>query len=372
MGCSWRRRLLAGLAGGLLLMRLGPAQAGEPSPEAATEEDSGFGVVPVAGARYAGETSLMFGAAAILFYKHPEAEQRRDSQVIVAAAYSLRRQFTVLADGSIYLAEDALRLTARAQFSIFPDSYFGTGNDTRLADEERYTPVIERFELSPQGRLLERLYAGPALSFEHQSITEVEDGGMLDTQPIPGRSGGTALGLGVDVLYDSRDSTLYPHRGTWLRWRSLVSDPLWNSDFRRSRTLLDLRGYVPLPPADHVFAMRAYADLGTGIHPFWDMPRLGGETLLRGQFAGRYRDQQALALQTEYRLPLVWRLGMVGFAEIGEVAPRLRAFDLQGIHYSLGGGLRLNLSNKAPMHLRVDAGGGGDDWDLYVNVGEAF
>jgi outer membrane protein assembly factor BamA len=348
--------------------RAEPAKAQGESPP----DDHGFGVAPVAGATYSGETSVMFGAAAIFFYKHAEAAQRRDSRLIVATAYSIRNQFTIFADGSLYLADDALRISARTQFSIFPDSYFGIGNDTKLADEERYTPVIERFELSPQYQLLDGLYAGPSLSFEHQRITDVAPGGMLDTQPIPGRDGGTALGIGVELVYDSRDSTLYPERGTLLQMRSLVSDPLWGSDFRRSRTRFDLRAYFPMPPTGHVLAIRSLTDLGTGTHPFWDMPRLGGANLLRGQFAGRYRDQQAVALQTEYRLPLFWRFGMVGFTEVGQVAPELTELTIKGIRYSVGGGLRFNLSNKAPMNFRVDVGGGRDDWDVYVNVGEVF
>jgi hypothetical protein len=373
MGSHGLRRLGSTIA--VLLAALTWPSAARGDLERADEpaaEKHGFGVAPLAGATYSGETSVMFGAAAILFYKHPEAERRRESKVLLATAYSLREQFTILADGSLYLVDDLVRIAGRVQFSVFPDSYFGIGNDTLLADEERYTPVTERVELSPQYQLIEGLYLGPALAIEHQNIVEVVAQGHLATDPIPGRTGGTSVGIGIDVVHDTRDSTLYPHRGFLLELRSLVFDPLWGSDFRRSLTRVDLRGYFSMPPRDHVLAIRSLAELGTGTHPFWGLPRLGGESLLRGQFAGRYRDRQAVALQTEYRLPVVWRLGMVGFAELGEVAPEVGELTVKDVRYSVGGGLRVNLSNKAPMNLRIDVGGGRDDWDLYVNVGEAF
>ena len=353
------------------------SEAAARPPRSTSEADDkqardGFGFGPIAGATYSSETSLMLGAAAVFFYKHPEELQRRESQVMLAVAYSLRNQFTTFARGTIFVAGDRVRFEIAPKFSIFPNSFFGTGNDTRLEDEERYTPRIHVLDFAAQGLILPNLYVGPACSFQRQVMLERVSDGVLVQDQVVGSAGGTDFGIGLALTYDTRDSTIYPHRGVHATLTSLVSDPLWGSSFRRARTRTDVRGYIPLPPRNHVLALEALTELGSGQAPFWGMARLGGDQLLRGQFEGRYRGRQLLAAQAEYRLPLKGRLGMVGFVGLGEVGTQLRQFRLIDTRYSVGAGLRFRLSNKAPVNLRLDGGWGRDDGDVYFMVGEAF
>jgi len=108
--------------------------------------------------------------------------------------------------------------------------------------------------------------------------------------------------------------------------------------------------------------------------PFDLMPQLGGDVLLRGYFAGRYRDRQLLALQGEYRTPVWWRLGLVGFAGIGQVADNWGALGLGHFHPSAGVGARFQLSRTEGLNIRADYGWGFDagTTGFYLSVGEAF
>ncbi len=347
----------------------------DPTPalaRAAEDEVTGLGFAPVAGVTYSGETSVMFGTAAVLFYKPPLVEQRRTSQLTVALAYSVRRQFVGTAYTDLFTFEDRFFLRAAFNFLLYPDSYFGIGNATNLDDEERYTPRNLEMRLRPLYQILDDVFLGPAFRVESISISDVQPGGLLDTGTVLGSAGGFDFAFGIAASYDTRDSTLYPRRGSSLQYWTLVSDPAFGADFRMSRTLFDLRHYIPTGPKDHVLAVQAVARFTTGDVPFFSLGRLGGERLLRGHFNGRYRDKQLLAAQAEYRLPLVWRFGMVAFAGVGDVAERISELRARTIKYSVGSGLRLNVSKKERIHFRADFGWGGDEHDFYVNVGEAF
>lgn len=360
---------------------LRPTEPGLADPEqlvegtatsAAAEPTTGFGFAPVAGVTYSSETSVMFGTAAVLFYKPPLVEERRASQLTLALAYSLRRQIVGTAYTDLFVFDDRFFLQAAFNFMVYPDSYFGIGNDTRLADEERYTPRTIELRLRPLYQLLDNVFVGPALRFENVGVSDVDPEGMLASGAVLGSEGGFDFSFGLAASYDTRDSTLYPRRGASMQYWTLVSDPAFGADFRMARTLLDLRYYFPLGPRDHVLAVQGVGRFSTGDVPFFALGRLGGEKLLRGHFNGRYRDKQLVAAQAEYRFPLFWRLGMVAFAGLGDVAERWRDLRVREVKYSVGSGLRLNVSSKERIHLRGDFGFAGDEWDVYVNVGEVF
>jgi outer membrane translocation and assembly module TamA len=96
--------------------------------------------------------------------------------------------------------------------------------------------------------------------------------------------------------------------------------------------------------------------------------------LLRGYYQGRFRDQVMVTLQAEYRLPVFWRIGLVGFAEAGQVAPRAGDLAVDAFKASLGGGLRFLLAPREGVNIRADygwgfgVGAGG----FYLAIGEAF
>ncbi|HEY6901132.1 MAG TPA: hypothetical protein VI233_10835, partial [Puia sp.] len=67
-----------------------------------------------------------------------------------------------------------------------------------------------------------------------------------------------------------------------------------------------------------------------------------------------------------------WRLGVVAFASTGEVAPTPGRFDLGGLHYAYGGGIRFMLSKEERLNLRIDYGLGEHSNAFTVQLREAF
>lgn len=334
------------------------------------EEDGKFNVVPFALPAYQPETSFLLGGAASLVYQPPATLGRRDSQVLLAAAASVRGQFTLLLQPDVYFLDDRLNLTATASAARFPDRFFGMGASTRAEDVEDFTPVFLELELSPKWRIAPRLYVGPTLRTQRARFLRVAEDGAVRT--TTGAAGGTTLQFGLTALYDSRDNTLNPTTGFLARLNLRRASDDWGSDYTFDLLRLDARRYFELPWGQrHVLAMQGLVELRSGEPPFYDTGRIGGMELSRGHLEGRFRERQHLAAQIEYRAPLFWRLGGVVFASAATVARDLEDLDARDIKPAAGVGLRFAPLSDVPVNLRLDVAYG-TEMSFYLNLGEAF
>lgn len=334
------------------------------------EERGRFSLVPFVLPAYQPETSFLLGGAASLVYQPPNESGRRESQVLLAGAASVRGQFTLLLQPDVYFLDDRLNLTATASAARFPDRFFGIGAHTRAEDAEPYTPVYFEVELSPKWRVAPRLYVGPTLRLQSARISDVAEGGAI--RSVMGAAGGTTLQLGLTALYDSRDNTLNPMTGFLARVNLRSASADWGSDYTFDVLRLDARRYITLPWAErHVLAMQGLVELRRGEPPFYDTGRLGGMEMSRGHLEGRFRERQHLAAQVEYRAPLFWRLGGVVFASAATVARSLDEIEAEAIKPAGGLGLRLAPLDDAPVNIRLDVAYG-SELSFYLNVGEAF
>lgn len=93
---------------------------------------------------------------------------------------------------------------------------------------------------------------------------------------------------------------------------------------------------------------------------------------MRGYYQGRYRDNNILVLQTEYRMPVWQRFGCVAFGGVGDVSHKMSGFSTNSLKYTYGFGLRFQLNPKENINLRLDFGFGKETFGLYLALGEAF
>jgi hypothetical protein len=99
---------------------------------------------------------------------------------------------------------------------------------------------------------------------------------------------------------------------------------------------------------------------------------LGGFRFLRGYYTGRFRDKNLVFYQTEIRIPVYWRIGVVAFAGVGQVAPDLKSFSFDQMKLTGGGGLRFTLSRRERANIRFDYGFTKDGGGFYLVFGESF
>jgi outer membrane translocation and assembly module TamA len=107
----------------------------------------------------------------------------------------------------------------------------------------------------------------------------------------------------------------------------------------------EVRQLIPLLRANWVLAFGALAtvtDIDDGdVVPYFLLPSLGGGSTLRGYPDFRFRDRHRLAMNAEVRWTPARFLDMAVFYDTGKVAARRADLDLDGLHDSVGIGLRV-------------------------------
>ena len=105
------------------------------------------------------------------------------------------------------------------------------------------------------------------------------------------------------------------------------------------------------------------------------MALMGGETMMRGYYYGRYRDKNMLAGQAEYRiLPFSFskRIGAAFFAGTAVVAPTIGSLRFDNLKLAGGAGIRYLVFPKKDIFVRFDVGVTKEGIGFYFFTGEAF
>ncbi len=363
--------------GGLFLLLLTLATAPFLAKAQTTTADSSWirksslVVLPIA--FYTPETRLGGGAAGIFAFRfRGEPDSLRPSQLQAGLAYTLEDQLLAYLPFQIFYNEGQYNSYGEIGYYRYFYRYFGLGNQTSEADEEIYNAVYPRLRLNVLQRVRPNLYLGFRYWFDNYKITERAENGELRTNTITGSRGGVISALGAVVNYDSRDDIFFPGKGALIESVWLYNTQSLGSDFNFNRFSIDATTYHTFS-WKHILAVNAFTDMTFGEVPFFQLAFIGGTKKMRGYWEGRFRDKKLWMLQTEYRLPLFWRLGAVVFGGMGSVAPSIGAFAAQEVHYNYGAGLRIRLSDTEKINVRIDVGiDETGNWFPYLTVGEAF
>ncbi len=318
------------------------------------------------------ETGFGFGAGAQMFLlRKTNIYNARLSNMFVSAIYTTKNQFMFEAKPQIYLDRGDYFLDTVLKYRIFPNSFWGIGNNTPDENKESYDMTSIELRARFLKRLPPFLNFGFEFVFENHDVTMVEEGGILDSGTVLGADDATVSGLGVVFNLDNRDIVEAPTSGHFLLINARFSSEILGATYSFNKFIFDLRTYIPIGERS-VLAIQAYSENTFGDIPFQAMAWFGGGERARGYFRGRFIDHHQYVLQAEYRLQFHPRWTLAGFALVGEVAD-LPGEYVDDIKPSVGGGIRFKLAKDQNTRLRLDIGVGKDGNNgVYFGVNEAF
>lgn len=318
------------------------------------------------------ETGWSFGmATASTFHLNTSDTTTRTSNAQALALYTTRSQLVLAINGSIYFPGERFILNQQLSYSSFPDKFWGLGKTTPDSSKEAYKFKQYYVYLHPQRRIGAKLFLGVIYEFQRVFGVEYPAGGLFDKENILGRDGYHVSGLGLSFTYDTRNNAFSPDHGTMMQFYFDHFMPFLGSDYQYTNYVLDLRRFIRVHD-QQVLALQAYGFFNAGEVPLRSLASLGGANSMRGYYAGRFRDKNQAFIQAEYRVPLFWRLGAVGFGGIGNVGPKMEDLNFQDSKFSYGGGLRIALNRAERLNLRLDYGLGQHSQGFYLQLGEAF
>jgi hypothetical protein len=303
---------------------------------------------------YTPETKLAGGLGGIYsFHTSRNPSRSRPSSILMSLVYTQKKQSIIDFGPDLYLKNEAYHLMGKIGFTNFSDRFYGIGKATSEDMKEDFTSRIFRINLNLQAKIRPKLYAGLQYELEHNDIVEVEEDGELVRGEILGTGGGTASGVGFNINRDARNNIFFPSGGDFFELSATLFRNGLGSSYDFTRYRLDLRKYFPLF-SSHVLSL------------------MGGPNWMRGYYRGRFRDKNMIVFQMEYRLPVLKRVGMVGFVGFGDVADKIDNFVLEDFKYSAGFGFRYLLSPEEKINVRFDFGFCKESFGFYIAVSEAF
>ncbi len=87
--------------------------------------------------------------------------------------------------------------------------------------------------------------------------------------------------------------------------------------------------------------------------PFFMLPALGGGSSLRGYSSWRFRDQNSLLLQAEWRIMVNRYLDMAFFYDAGKVTASTKDIDFENLKDDFGFGLRFHGPFSTPLRVEI-------------------
>jgi len=298
-------------------------------------------------------------------------EQSRLSYIQLTSDYTQNKQLDLWGQWRIFMNDNRYIWVGEARYRNYPDRFYGLGNTTTEANEEKYSFDLLRFQSRLSRELVKNVYLGVDYQLSRYYNVEVQEGKTLANSEITGTKGGVNSGVGLVFMIDTRDNVVSASKGVFLETSGFVYNAAIGSSFNYSNYNLTFNKYFSLGRR-MVLATNTVMNLNTGNTPFLEMARVGGNSILRGYAQYRFRDNNFIASQIEYRY-MIWRkLGFVAFAGLGDVFETTEDIESNQLKYSLGGGVRVALDTKEKINLRVDYGIGRGNTGVYVSVTEAF
>ena len=336
-----------------------PPAPAAPAPASApkVEEQDKLLLPAVPVVAYSRETNFLFGAMMVRALRWKgAAPETRPNTIALSGFYSLEKQWAVGFAPSVYLNGEDYLVKAQIYHHRTPARFWGVGTEAgENGQREDFTATGTGVTLSATKKVFRSLRIGPGIWYGSATIPIKEEGGLLDQDAVSGSDGGTDVGAELQAEWDDRDNIYAPNTGTYVQfWAGLHRDSL-GSDFDYEDYLLDVRQFFPLG-AGQVLGIQAKGRVMTGDPPFYRLPTIGGISMMRGLFDGRFRDKTMAAAQAEYRFPIWKSLGGAVFAAVGEVAERPSELSFADLMVTGGFGLRVVLDPRERINLRIDLG----------------
>lgn len=355
---------------------------------------------------------LLLGVAGSTgFYLGPR-QLTRVSSIGFNFAYTTKNQFLAFAKSNIYTNGDKFFLQGDWRYFIYKAPTWGLGtnspdsikmqNSTSWQGAEtdnlndgyqmsyNYLKLHEilNFELAP--------YKYVGIGYHLDYFYKIRDNSLrLDTTPSQltphylysklyefDTASYILSGLSFNMVYDSRDNLINPYRGYYINFNYRYNPTFLGSDQNSSALWLEFRTYLPLSKQvpRHLVAFWLFSNfLISGHQPYLSLMALGEDQRARsgrGYIAGRYRGEDMIYGEVEYRFPISQCskiLGGVLFLNAATTSNRTRDVGLfDYFRPGVGAGLRIMLNKNFRTNINLDFGFGKKSKGFYFSGTETF
>jgi outer membrane protein assembly factor BamA len=362
-------------------------------------------LIPVLGSSPA--TGFQFGAAGQAAWFMGTPETTRISQSSANFTYTLKNQFLMTLKSNVMSKNDHWIFIGDWRYYFYSQSTYGLGTNSggsstgfniegydvsTQAGEEPMEFNWLRFHETVYKKIKKYFYLGVGYHLDdYSNINDknlnVSDGKLTHHYLYSVAHGFNphqyALsGVSANVVYDSRDNQINPYKGIYANLQYRYNPSFLGSAKTSSLTYAELRGYKGLSVKHprHLIAGWIYANfVSSGVVPYLDLPAANYDTrnrASRGYVQGRFRGENIVYAETEYRFPISPCTGVLGGVlfvnaiTASDKATGVHVFDY--IKPGYGFGLRVKADKLSRTNISVDVGFGEHSSGIYFGAVEVF
>ena len=344
-----------------------------------TTRHNSFLPVPLLG--FSQEAGIQFGAAGIYsFYTDFKDRETKASQFYGVTAFSTKRQLQISLKADVWAPQNKYHYLVETKYFDQPFNFYGTGNDTHLADGDRLNLKRLKLNTEIEKKVVKQLYLGGGLEYENLVFAAKKVGGIYTTDPnIIDKNGGQFLFLKGTLLFDSRDNVSYTSKGFYVKTQYGYAPNFFDApNFNGSMIDADIRNFHKISNHINLGLNVTFESINSNKPiPFYNYIQLGNDQFMRGYYRGRFRDENLITSQAEIRYRPIPRFGLVAFGGTGKVYAN-GAFNNSRFKPTYGIGGRVFFDLEKGLAVRVDYAMGEKPMGekrisgFYISLGEAF
>ena len=327
------------------------------------------------------ETGLEVGGAALYsFYADTGRLYKTNvSSIFGYGTITTKGQLKLSLNANYWTPQNKIHYISSISYYNFPFNFYGVGNNTSLTDKDLVHEKRYKFSFESDFYLGDHLYLGYVLgAFKYYYQFDRKRNGVLNTDPlVQDKRGGAAVYAGPSFIYDTRDNNTYSTRGMIINaYCNFMHGAFINNGYEGGFFNIEYSQFFLLAKKLVLGLDVQEQSLIGGRSPFYLLPQMGSDEMMRGYYEGRYRDRNYLAGQTELRYRLTNRFGLAGFVGTGEVFHS--GFALDQLKPDYGGGVRYFFDEEKGLSIRMDYGigqkpaGEKRESGFYIALGQAF
>lgn len=333
------------------------------------KEEKKFDISVIGGPHYATDTKLGIGIVAAGVY----STNRKDSltpksNVSLFGDITTTGFYMIGIRGNNIFTREKWRIDYTLYFFSFPSTFWGIGysNGNNDLNESEYLRLQAQVKADVMYRVAKNLYIGPTISYDYSKGKDFADSTLHLIAGGPAQT--SYAGYGAVLSYDSRDFIPNAYKGFYIKliqkgYTNFTGKPFFNTTVNADYYQRVWKGAI--------LAFDFLGEFQYGKVPWTMKSKLGGSYRMRGYYEGRYRDNNSMSLQMEYRQKIYNRHGIAAWVGCGTVWGDVEKFSWSHMLPNYGIGYRWEFKNR--MNVRLDYGFGKKGQSGFMfSINEAF
>jgi len=366
-------------------------------------------LIPIIGSNPA--TGFMFGLGGQYAFKSP-GDSTLYSLLSGSMQFTTKKQALFLLKNNVYTKNNRIFFTGDWRFLIFSQSTYGLGTNSPEGGVLDYQFSLEGMETnrdsliqpmkfnfvrlyqSASFNIKKGLYAGMGYNLDYyfkidDEKLRLEPGDSLITSHYAyskrykfNATRYYSSALNLNIILDTRDNMINPYKGYYavISWRG-AWEILGNKN-NANFVNVEWRSFHPLSIRNprHLLAFWFLGNFSPeGEFPYLILPATGYDQRSRsgrGYTQGRFRGNNMVYAETEYRFPISQCGGVLGGVLFGNITTTTNPTQDLGLFDSVkpgyGLGLRIMVDKKSRTNLAVDFAFGDRSSGFYLAASETF